>query len=147
MEFRYDRSRLQRTREIVAWAAFRVGQGDPASLRVVARQSLRFRKQTQPLALPSGGCVFQNPDPARDILPAGVPPSAGALIDRAGMKGARIGGALVSPVHANFIVNAGGATAAEVRALIERCRRAVRDRFGVTLRDELIYLGEFDDAG
>ena len=147
MEFGYDRSRLQRTREIVAWAAFRVGQGDPASLRVVARQSLRFRKQTQPLALPSGGCVFQNPDPARDILPAGVPPSAGALIDRAGMKGARIGGALVSPVHANFIVNAGGATAAEVRALIERCRRAVRDRFGVTLRDELIYLGEFDDAG
>ncbi len=147
MEFGYDRSRLVRTGEIVAWADVRVGRGDPAALREVARESLRIRKLTQPLAVPSAGCVFQNPDPRRHELPAGVPPSAGALLDLAGMKGARVGRALVSPVHANFIVNTGGATAAEVRALIERCRRVVREQFGVTLREELIYLGEFDDAG
>ena len=96
-----------------------------------ARRS-RYRKRTQPLALPSAGCVFQNPDPARDRVPAGIPPSAGALVDRAGLKGRRIGGARISAVHANFIVNEGGATAADIRALIETARagraRAVRRR-------------------
>jgi UDP-N-acetylmuramate dehydrogenase len=145
MEFGYDRSRAQRTGEVVAWADFRVGRGDPSALRAVARRSLHVRKQTQPLSLPSAGCVFQNPDPRLDPLPEGVPPSAGALIERAGMKGARVGGAIVSTVHANFILNTGGASAADVRALIERCRLAVRGRFGVTLREELVYLGEFDD--
>ena len=93
--------------------------------------------------MPSAGCVFRNPDPGRDVLPDGVPASAGALVDRAGLKGARVGGAMVSPTHANFIVNAGGATAADVRALVERCRAAVRARFGVELRDEIVYLGDW----
>jgi UDP-N-acetylmuramate dehydrogenase len=65
------------------------------------------------------------------------------LIDRAGLKGAACGGARVSPVHANFIVNEGGATARDIRALIERCRQGVLDRFGVRLRDEIVYLGTF----
>lgn len=143
MEFAYDDCRLHRTREVVVWADFRVGRDEPSRLREVARQSLRFRKHTQPLQLPSAGCVFQNPDPGRDTLPPGVPASAGALIDSAGLKGARIGGAVVSPTHANFVVNAGGATAADVRALIEHCRRTVKARFGVTLREEVVYVGEF----
>lgn len=145
MEFSYDYSRLHRTRELVVWADFRVGRGEPSRLREVARQSLRFRKHTQPLQLPSAGCAFQNPDPARDALPPGVLPSAGALIDLAGLKGTRIGGAMVSPTHANFIVNAGGARAADVAALIERCRRAVQERFGVALREEVVYVGDFAD--
>lgn len=145
MEFGYDDSRLRRTREVAVWADFRVGRGEVSLLRDVARQSLRFRKHTQPLQLPSAGCVFQNPDPARDSLPAGVPASAGALVDAAGLKGARVGGAMVSPTHANFIVNTGGATAADVRALIERCRRQVLERFGVTLREEVVYVGEFGE--
>ena len=143
MEFGYDRSRLQRTREVLLWARFLVTAGDPDRLRARARESLAYRKRTQPLALASAGCVFQNPDQARDRVPDGIPPSAGALIDRAGLKGERLGGARVSPVHANFIVNDGGATAADVRALVERCRVAVRERFGVELRDEIVYLGEF----
>jgi UDP-N-acetylmuramate dehydrogenase len=111
----------------------------------VARQSLAFRKRTQPLESASAGCVFQNPQSARDRVPDAIPPSAGALIDRAGLKGARTGGASVSTTHGNFIVNHGGASAAEIRDLIERCRREVRERFGVELRDEVVYLG-FDPA-
>ena len=141
MEFGYDCSRLQRTGEILLSADFRVGAGDPAELRAVARESLAFRKRTQPLEAASAGCIFQNPDPAVDRVPDGIPASAGALVDRAGLKGAREGAARVSPTHGNFIVNEGGATAADIRRLIERCRREVRERFGVDLRDEIVYLG------
>ncbi|MDQ3168722.1 MAG: UDP-N-acetylmuramate dehydrogenase [Acidobacteriota bacterium] len=143
MEFAYDTSRLQRTREILLWAEFIVGEGDPSALRLVARDSLAHRKRTQPLDTPSAGCIFQNPDPARDAVPEGIPLSAGALVDRAGLKGSRKGGAKVSDTHGNFIVNEGGATAADIRELVERCKRAVRDRFGVALREEIVYLGEF----
>ncbi len=62
-------------------------------------------------------------------------------MDRAGLKGSREGRARVSTTHANFIVNEGGATAGEVRTLIERCKTAVRERFGVELREEIVYLG------
>jgi UDP-N-acetylmuramate dehydrogenase len=143
MAFGYDRSRLQDTGEVLVSAVFRVTGGEPAALRATARASLAFRKRTQPLDTPSAGCIFQNPDPRRDTLPADVPCSAGALVDRAGMKGAAIGGARVSPTHGNFIVNDGAATAADIRRLIEACRTKVRDRFGVELREEIVYLGEF----
>jgi UDP-N-acetylmuramate dehydrogenase len=141
MEFAYDFSRLHRTRELVVSADFRVGSGAPERLRAVARDSLAYRKQTQPLALPSAGCIFQNPDPAREQVPADIPCSAGALVDRAGLKGARSGGARVSPTHANFIVNDGGASAADIRALIERCKHEVRTRYGVRLREEIVSVG------
>jgi UDP-N-acetylmuramate dehydrogenase len=144
MEFDYDYSRLKHTGEIVLWAAFRVTQGgDPAALRLVARESLAFRKRTQPLESPSAGCIFMNPDPLRDRVPEGIPPSAGALVDRAGLKGASLGGARVSPTHANFIINDGSASAADIHDLVERCRGAVKDQFGVALRNEIICLGEF----
>jgi UDP-N-acetylmuramate dehydrogenase len=144
MEFEYDYSRLKRTGEIVLWAAFRVTPGgDPNALRAVARESLAFRKRTQPHESPSAGCIFMNPDAVRDKVPAGIPPSAGALVDRAGLKGVASNGARVSPTHANFIINEGAATAADIRDLIERCRAAVRDQFGVALRNEIVYLGEF----
>jgi UDP-N-acetylmuramate dehydrogenase len=144
MAFGYDRSRLQDTGEVLLWAEFRVVGGEPAAMRAVARQSLAYRKGTQPLDTPSAGCIFQNPDRSRDRVPDGMPWSAGALVDRAGLKGVRIGGARVSPSHGNFIVNDGSATAADIRVLIERCRRTVHDRFGVQLRDEIVYLGDFD---
>jgi UDP-N-acetylmuramate dehydrogenase len=142
MEFAYDYSRLHRTREIVVSADFRVSTGDPAALRAAARDSLAFRKRTQPLESPSAGCIFQNPDPARDRVPDGIPASAGALVDRAGLKGVREGAARVSTTHANFIVNEGGATARDIRLLIERCKSEVLARFGVRLREEIMYLGE-----
>ena len=144
MAFGYDRSRLQESGEVLLSAVFAVSQGDPAALRQTARASLAFRKRTQPLESPSAGCIFQNPDRSRgDVVPDGFPWSAGALVDRAGLKGASIGGACVSPAHGNFIVNDGTATAADIRRLIERCRDQVRQRFGVELRDEIVYLGEW----
>jgi UDP-N-acetylmuramate dehydrogenase len=87
--------------------------------------------------------VFRNPEPERDRVPEGIPASAGALVDRAGLKGAREGDASVSTAHANFIVNEGAATARDIRRLIDRCRTAVRERFGVELREEIVYLGDF----
>ena len=146
MDFAYDYSRLHRTGEIVLSADFRAGRGDPAALREVARESLAFRKRTQPLEKASAGCVFQNPDPAHDTVPDGIPWSAGALVDRAGLKEAAIGGARVSPRHANFIVNDGAASAGDIARLVDLCRRQVRERFGVQLRDEIVRLG-FDDEG
>lgn len=143
MEFAYDTSRLQRTGEILLWAEFGVTPGEPDDLRAVARASLAHRKLTQPLALPSAGCMFQNPVPDRDRLPEGTPYSAGALIDRVGLKGHRIGGAEISTVHANFFVNVGGATASDIKRLAETARAAVRDRFGIVLRDEVVFLGHF----
>jgi len=142
MEFGYDESRLQRTGEVALSATFIVDEGHPHALRAVARRSLAFRKQTQPLALPSAGCVFKNPDPAKVRLPAGVPCSAGALVDLAGMKGVACGGARVSAVHANFVVNEGGATACDVATLVDRMRDAVAARFGVVLEEEIVRLGE-----
>jgi UDP-N-acetylmuramate dehydrogenase len=141
MQFGYDASRLQRSGEILLDATFHSMPGDPAVLRETARASLAFRKRTQPLASPSAGCIFQNPDPARERVPDGIPPSAGALVDRAGLKDASVGGARVSATHANFIVSDGGATAADIRALIDRCRQQVRDRFGVDLREEIVSIG------
>ena len=141
MEFGYDYSRLHRTQEVVIAADFRVTGGAPDELRAIARESLAFRKRTQPLESASAGCIFQNPDPARDVVPDGIPWSAGALVDRAGLKDARAGRARVSTTHANFIVNEGGASAAEIRALVARCKDDVRSRFGLTLREEIVYLG------
>jgi UDP-N-acetylmuramate dehydrogenase len=143
MAFGYDRSRLQDTGEVLLSATFRVSPGDPVALRAVARESLAYRKRTQPLDTPSAGCVFQNPAPGRDTVPEGIAWSAGALVDRAGLKGTTIGGARVSPTHGNFIVNDGSATAADIRRLIQLCRVTVRDRFGVDLREEIVYLGDF----
>lgn len=147
LEFAYDASRLQHTGEVVVWAAFRVEPDrDPDELRAVARESLAFRKRTQPLASPSAGCIFQNPQRGRDVVPDGIPPSAGALVDRAGLKGHRIGGASVSETHANFIVNHGRATAADIGALADLCRATVAERFGVHLREEIVRLGEWPSA-
>ena len=145
MEFGYDYSRLHRTHEIVVSADFRVTEGKPEELRATARESLAFRKRTQPLESASAGCIFQNPDPARDEVPAGMPWSAGALVDRAGLKDASEGRARVSRTHANFIVNQGGASAGEIRSLVERCKRDVRSQFGVSLREEIVYLGFGDE--
>jgi len=143
MAFDYDTSRVQDSGEFVLWGEFQVASGAVVELRTDARRSLAFRKRTQPLECASAGCVFQNPRPEDGPLPNDVPRSAGALMDLAGLKGRRIGAAVVSTLHGNFIVNEGGATSSQVCRLIEECRTAVRQQFGIVMREELVYLGDF----
>ena len=116
-----------------------------STLRTLGRGWRRTR--WPPLETPSAGCIFQNPEPGRDRVPDGVPWSAGALVDRAGMKGAALGGARVSPTHGNFIVNGDAATASDIKRLIDRCKATVRDRFGVvpgvSFEDGLARLRQF----
>lgn len=143
MAFGYDRSRLQGSGEIALSVRFRVTPGaDPETLRAAARASLAFRKRTQPLHQASAGCIFQNPGASAPV-PDGVPRSAGALIDRAGLKGSQAGGAQVSTLHANFITVVPGSRAADVRALVDRCRDAVAAGTGVCLEEEIVYLGDW----
>jgi len=131
----YRRSDLT-TRGIIVEAALRVLEGDEVHIRRTMEASLRRRKRSQPLGLPSAGSVFVNPEGD----------SAGRLIEAAGLKGMRIGGAQVSDVHANFIVNAGGATAADVVALVKLIRDTVKEANGIELRPEVRFLGSFDES-
>lgn len=131
----YRRSGLQDL-GVVIEASLRLEQGDTAQIRRVMEASLRRRKRSQPLAVPNAGSVFVNPDGE----------SAGRLIEGAGLKGLRVGDAMVSDVHANFIVNAGRATASDVLELIRQIRQAVEDSYGIELKPEIRFLGSFDLA-
>jgi UDP-N-acetylmuramate dehydrogenase len=106
--------------------------GERTAIERVVKDYLHYRRDTQPLTLPSAGCVFKNP--SRD--------SAGRLIEAAGLKGVRVGDAQVSEKHANFIVNRGHATAADVLALIKQVKGAVRRSAGITLGLELKIVGD-----
>lgn len=123
-------------RDIIVEAALRVVEGDAVHIRRTMEASLRRRKRTQPLSMPSAGSVFVNP--AGD--------AAGRLIESAGLKGARVGGAQVSDVHANFIVNTGGATARDVVALVRLIRETVKEAHGIELTPEVRFLGSFDGS-
>ena len=107
---------------------------DPAAVPSMDRQKemLERRKTTQPLGLPSCGSVFRNPPGDH----------AARLIEAAGLKGYRIGGAEVSPKHANFIINAGAATAADIEQLITHVQQTVRDVHGIELVHEVRMIGE-----
>jgi UDP-N-acetylmuramate dehydrogenase len=122
--FGYRDSLFRRLGIPVLGVALRPGVTPPGS----REEPLAARRATQPLDLPSAGCVFKNPKDA---------PPAGWLIDRAGLKGARVGDAVVSPRHANFICNLGHARASEVLALVDRVRHCVVKAFGVWLELEL----------
>src|SRR5262249_35517352 len=108
-------------------------RGDPAAIEGRAAEARRKRGRGQPLGLPNAGSIFKNP----------VGDYAGRLIELAGMKGERVGGAQIPPQHANFIVNLGDARAADVRALMEKARDAVWRRRGVWLEPEVKLVGEW----
>lgn len=115
---------------VVCAAAFRRDRAlDRDAERRRYLEASAWKRATQPLAAASAGCVFKNPPGTR---------GAGALIDAAGLKGERVGGAVVSPVHANYIVNEGGATFADVEALIGRVRERVAATAGVHLELEVV---------
>lgn len=111
----------------------RLTPGDPAELRAKAAAYHDWRKTEQPQAA-SAGSMFQNPSDD----------AAGRLIEACGLKGFTIGQAQVSPIHANFLVNLGKATAADVIAVGEHCRLCVRERFGIELQYEVQRIGRWD---
>ena len=130
VRFEYRRALLPRGIVVGVWLQLR--QGVRSEIERVVKDYLHYRRDTQPLAMPSAGCVFKNPP--ND--------SAGRLIEEVGLKGARVGDAEVSMKHANFMVNRGEARAADVMALIGKVRRAIRRRAGVRLDLELKIIGE-----
>lgn len=111
---------------------FKAKKGDPAALKKEAGELLKARKKSQPQGVKSAGSFFRNP-------PKG--PSAGELIDKAGLKGVSVGGAQVSKVHANFIVNRGNASAADILELMTRVQTAVSNAFGIDLEPEVKIVG------
>jgi UDP-N-acetylmuramate dehydrogenase len=121
--------------EMVLEATFRLDAADAATIKARLDEIRRWRQAHQPLGIPSAGSVFRNPDGT----------SAGKLIDEAGLKGLRIGGATVSAKHANFIVNDQKGSAADVRRLAERVRSDIRERHGVELQFEIEFVGDWSD--
>jgi UDP-N-acetylmuramate dehydrogenase len=120
-------------RELVLAATFRLSPADPETIKARLDEIRAWRRTHQPLGLPSAGSVFRNPPGD----------SAGRLVDAAGLKGFRIGGATVSEKHANFIVNDRRGAAADVRAVGEHARAEVERRFGVRLEFEIVFLGDW----
>jgi UDP-N-acetylmuramate dehydrogenase len=125
--FAYRSSSFRRRHGIVLAATFRLTPGDPASIRSEMERYAESRQRSQPTELPSCGSVYLKPE--GDF--------AGRLIDRAGLKGLRVGDIEVSTKHANFFVNRGQGRCADALALMERVERIVRERFGVELTREV----------
>lgn len=127
LAFGYRRSAFMQTGEIVLQAEFRLERGERAEILAEMEELARRRREKQPLDLPSAGSAFRRPAQGY----------AAAMIDEAGLRGLRVGGAAVSEKHAGFIVNLGGATAEDVRRLIGEVQKRVYARTGVLLEPEI----------
>ncbi|MFN0057091.1 MAG: UDP-N-acetylmuramate dehydrogenase [Planctomycetota bacterium] len=132
-DWRYRSSGL--AQKVVATVELQLARGVRAELRDRARSVYDRKRATQPLSARSAGCVFRNPGAANSVRTG---ESAGALIERAGLKGIRVGGAAVSNLHANFIVNETNASAQNVLELVHLVQQQVRERLGVELEREII---------
>lgn len=134
MGFNYRTSRLQGTQHLVTQATFQLQPGvDPAQVMATTMSHFRHRRTTQPYHLPSCGSVFRNPGPK----------TAGWLIEQAGLKGYQIGMAQVAQLHANFILNCGGATANDIFQLIHHVQQQVQQQWSFILEPEVKILGNF----
>ena len=131
--FKHGNPAAEAARDLIVEATFRLAPADPDTIKERLDEIRRWRQAHQPLGLPSAGSVFRNPPGD----------SAGRLIDAAGLKGTRIGGATVSEKHANFIVNDQKGTASDVRRLAEQVRAAVLARHGVALGFEIEFVGDW----
>lgn len=143
--FAYDTSIIQKTGDIVLRVVFALKPTPKEKLWNIANRSISYRRETQPQGVFSPGCTFRNISEAQALS---VPTpnhttSAGFFVDHAGLKGLRVGDAEISPMHANFIINYGKATAHDVVELIEKARNAVQKQFGVKLEEEIMRIGEF----
>ncbi|MDH5342060.1 MAG: UDP-N-acetylenolpyruvoylglucosamine reductase, partial [Betaproteobacteria bacterium] len=126
---------VERSSELEEWfvsATLRLSRGDGTRSRARIKTLLSQRIASQPLGMPNAGSIFRNPPDDH----------AARLIEACGLKGKTIGGAVISTKHANFIVNAGGASAADIEALINLAQQTVRQRFGIALEREVRVIGK-----
>lgn len=144
MKFAYDYSILHKTRETILRITFKLEKGNKQELWQKAEAAVKRRSATQPLGMPSSGCIFKNFELA-DAIRLGTPDqncSSGYLIDKAGLKSKKKGGAMISDKHANFIVNTGNATYKDVMCLVDLIKEKVKESYGVYLKLEIFILGE-----
>ena len=134
-QFGYDTSVLHHRPDVVLSATFELEPAEPERMRRIVEENLAWRRERHPPldTEPSAGSIFKKIE--------GI--GAGRLIDQCGLKGARIGGAMVTPRHANIFINTGGATAADVRALIAHVQEVVEKGTGYRLEPEISFVGEF----
>lgn len=132
--FQYRQSGL--AGQVVLETIVQLEPAEPAAIQAEVAELYRWRQEGTPFNQPCCGSVFKNPD-GPSWKREGGPRTAGQLIEAAGLKGTRAGGAVISPMHANYFVNTGGATAADVRALIALTRQTLVERFGVRLETEV----------
>ncbi|MEE3946059.1 UDP-N-acetylmuramate dehydrogenase [Bacillus wiedmannii] len=132
MEFSYRTSVLQTKRPgIVLEAEFQLQVGEREGIVSVMQKNKDYRRETQPWNHPCAGSIFRNP----------IPYFAGDLIEKAGLRGYQIGGAQISEVHGNFIINTGGASAQDVLSLIALIKQTIKDKFGVEMHTEVEIIG------
>lgn len=132
MEFSYRTSILQKKRPgIVLEAQFQLAKGDKEQIMTVMQKNKDYRKDTQPWDSPCAGSIFRNP----------LPYFAGKLVEEAGLKGYKIGGAQISEMHGNFIVNTGNARAEDVLALIDHVKKTIFELYNVNMETEVEIIG------
>lgn len=129
-QFAYDFSILQKTKEILLEAIFRLKKTDPAILKKRGEEALNYRKQTQPRGVFSSGCFFKNINGK----------SAGYLIEQCGLKGYTVGDFYVSEKHANFIINRGNGKREDLMRLIRLIKEKVKEKFGLELEEEVVII-------
>ncbi len=133
MNFDYRSSILKSGRYVFLEGKFKLSIAEPEKIKARMQENIEYRRKHHPsLKFPNAGSIFKNP-------PEG---SAGALIDQCGLKGTKIGGAQIFENHANFIVNTGGATSKDVTELMFLAYNKVREKFGVELKPEILFIGE-----
>ena len=147
-DFAYDNSRFQDSGEIILKVRFKLKSGNKEVSQNLIKKATQYRAKTQPLGMPSSGCIFQNvPNNSylkelfsqfsdKDFVPGGF------LIDQAGLKGEKEGDVEVSEKHAAFFVNNGDGTSHDLRKLISKVKRRVKEKFGVELEEEVFHLGD-----
>jgi len=128
--FQYRKNLFLPSSAIVWSAVWKLKPGDPRTIKKLVHQTLQRRKMTQPTLLPSCGCIFKNPKGLK----------AWEIIDHLGLRGYRIGNAQYSQCHSNFIVNLGQAKASEICQLIQLAQKEAKERLGIDLEEEVIYI-------
>ncbi|MDX2104898.1 MAG: UDP-N-acetylmuramate dehydrogenase [Candidatus Melainabacteria bacterium] len=134
--FVYRKCKLDPLKHVIVSAVFNLPHGEADAIVAKTKHNEEYRMRTQPIGFPNAGSTFKNPDPDR---------SAGLLLDKSGAKNMHIGKAAVSDLHANFVINIGGATSHDVANLVGRMQEMVEEQFHVRMMPEWKTLGKFTD--